>query len=177
MTLDTKALKRTHNLKTWPEPFQAVLDGRKTHEIRVNDRDYKAGDRLCLQEYLPEDSRFTGREIVLDVPYVTPGGNWGLPAEICVMSIRRAALPADGWAGELLDWAMFLETYEGHGCPPKTPEAKVALLRAAAAALQVREWQPIRDAKATLEFYATMTGDIGQPARDALSALKRNYGL
>lgn len=51
-------------------------------------------------------------------------------------------------------------------------------LREAAASLsQVPEgWRAMHDAKATLDFYATMVGEIGQPARDALAALQRNYG-
>ena len=31
---------KTHYLKTWPEPFAAILDGRKMFEVRVNDRGF-----------------------------------------------------------------------------------------------------------------------------------------
>lgn len=87
-----------HELKTWPEPFQAVLDGWKTHEIRVDDRGYMAGDLLRLREYLPSGDHYTGRDVTVEVTYKTPGASWGLPADLCVMSIRRAALPAEGLA-------------------------------------------------------------------------------
>lgn len=83
----------THKLKTWPVFFQAILEGRKKHEIRVNDRDYRAGDSLVLQEYEPEVGRYTGREIIVQVTYLTPGGTWGLPANVCVMSIH----PLHSW--------------------------------------------------------------------------------
>ena len=33
-----------HNLKAWPEFFDAVADGRKTFEVRRNDRGYREGD-------------------------------------------------------------------------------------------------------------------------------------
>lgn len=88
----------THELKTWPAPFQAVLDGIKRHEIRVDDRGFAVGDELTLKEWAPSPvGHYTGREIDVRVIYITHGGQWGLPANVCVMSIepndwhRRAA--------------------------------------------------------------------------------------
>lgn len=54
--------ERTHDLKIWPEHFAAVVSGDKTFEVRVNDRDYQVGDVLHLQEYDPEDERYSGAE-------------------------------------------------------------------------------------------------------------------
>lgn len=34
---------KTHDLKTWPEYFYAVLSGRKKHEVRSADRDFAVG--------------------------------------------------------------------------------------------------------------------------------------
>lgn len=42
----------THHLKTMPEYFQAVIDGKKPFEVRKNDRDFKSGDHCLLEEYL-----------------------------------------------------------------------------------------------------------------------------
>lgn len=76
-----------HELKCWPEPFQAVLDGRKRHEIRQYDRSYCVGDTLLLREYDPEKKTYSGREVTAEVTYFSRGGEWGVPLGACVMSI------------------------------------------------------------------------------------------
>jgi hypothetical protein len=53
-----------HALKCWPEFFQAIADGRKSFEIRVNDRNYQVGDILVLCEWNPELAIYTGRKLV-----------------------------------------------------------------------------------------------------------------
>jgi len=52
------AAARNHVLKTDPEVFDAVARGDKTHEIRLNDRDFTIGDGLILLE-----TRYTGAEM------------------------------------------------------------------------------------------------------------------
>lgn len=95
---------REHALKTWPEPFEAVWQGAKTHEIRRDDRGYAVGDTLVLREWDPAPDRcvpsrptgFTKREIKATVTHKTPGGSWGLPSDLCVMSIsiwRESKVP------------------------------------------------------------------------------------
>ena len=49
-----------HRLKIMPEFFRAVTDGRKTFELRKDDRGFSVGDHLVLAEWDGED--FTGRE-------------------------------------------------------------------------------------------------------------------
>lgn len=83
----TQRRKAVHDLKTWPSPFQATVDGNKGHEIRVNDRDYRVGDMLHLREYRPQSKRYTKRYADVLVTYMTPGGAFGLPKELCVMSV------------------------------------------------------------------------------------------
>ena len=63
-------MRKTHYLKTWPEYFQAMKSGKKTFEIRKNDRDYEVGDTLVLQEYYPESKWYTGDEIQREVTYL-----------------------------------------------------------------------------------------------------------
>ena len=54
-----------HNLKLLPEYFIAILEGRKSFEIRKDDRGFELGDILILQEF--DGTRYTGREIVATV--------------------------------------------------------------------------------------------------------------
>lgn len=82
-----------HELRTWPEPFEAIKRGHKRHEIRRDDRGYAVGDTLYLREFRPGPaaaglSIYTGRWMRCRVTYLTPGGAWGLAAGLCVMSIE-----------------------------------------------------------------------------------------
>ncbi len=44
----------THDLKCWPEYFEAIRSGTKTFEVRLNDRGFLAGDVLHLHEWDPQ---------------------------------------------------------------------------------------------------------------------------
>lgn len=50
---------RVHRLKTWPEHFRNLRDGFKTFEVRENDRDFREGDVLALQEWDPKPGLYT----------------------------------------------------------------------------------------------------------------------
>lgn len=90
-----------HELKTWPEPFQALVDGRKTFEIRQDDRGgFKVDDVLKLEEYEPPSlgdpgvGRYTGRWLRRKVTYIARG--WGLPDGLVVLALGNelASLPS-----------------------------------------------------------------------------------
>lgn len=57
-------------LKTEIEFFQDILDGLKPFEVRFNDRNFKVGDVLVLQEYDSKRKIYTGREISKRVIYI-----------------------------------------------------------------------------------------------------------
>jgi hypothetical protein len=64
----------THELKTWPEFFQAIERGEKTFDVRFNDRAYESGDILELREWDPApDIQYTGRTLRRVVTYVLHG--------------------------------------------------------------------------------------------------------
>jgi len=80
--------KIDHQLKIYPEQFDAVRRGIKTFEYRFNDRGYKNGDTLRLLEYLPEERDYTGQYIDVKVIYLLEGGNFGIPEGYVIMSIK-----------------------------------------------------------------------------------------
>lgn len=83
---------RTHDLKTLPSYYAAIIDGSKTFEVRENDRDFAVGDKLILSEFEPSDSLgggiFTDRETHCLVTYVMHGGRFGIAPNTVVMGIK-----------------------------------------------------------------------------------------
>lgn len=57
-----------HELKTLPEYFEAVRKGDKTFELRKNDRDFKVGDYLALNEW--DGKKYTGRALLAKITYM-----------------------------------------------------------------------------------------------------------
>lgn len=63
-----------HELKIWPEHFQAIADRRKRFEVRsVEDRSFGEGDTLHLREWMQDDQAYTGRDILVRVDLVHAG--------------------------------------------------------------------------------------------------------
>ena len=99
-----------HELKTWPEFFDAVDRGEKTFEVRLDDRGFQVGDTLRLQRFRPGHSsqwganRYVDRddgnhspyfdealnaEIRVLVTYKLPGGRFGIDPAFCVLGFRK----------------------------------------------------------------------------------------
>ena len=81
----------THFIKIAPCYFNDVKNEDKTFELRKNDRDYKAGDTVVLQEWTP-DLKYTGRAIIKHVPYVLYGGILGLDKDYCILSLEKSEI-------------------------------------------------------------------------------------
>jgi len=85
-----------HELKSWPEFFEAVWRGEKTAELRKNDRGFKVGDVLRLREWEPNTQMYSGREVRREVTHVMHGvGSVGAIAPLkgighgyCMLSMR-----------------------------------------------------------------------------------------
>jgi len=102
---------KEHVLKCWPESYDVIVSGRKTYEIRQDDRDYQVDDLLVLQKFEPcaackgtgrvwgngdmEDCSksekphgvYLGVRCQVRITHITRGGAWGLPASICVLGL------------------------------------------------------------------------------------------
>lgn len=76
-----------HELKTWPDMFEEIGTGRKVHEFRKNDRDFREGDLLLLREFEPAGERYTGREIPVRIMSISYGPAWGIPKGYAAFSI------------------------------------------------------------------------------------------
>lgn len=71
-----KESKVIHQLKSWPDIFQAVVDGLKTFEVRKNDRNFKVGDGIILNEWKPGEGysgEYTGRRLSARIIYILDG--------------------------------------------------------------------------------------------------------
>ncbi len=81
-----------HELKTWPEFFDAVARGEKTFEVRNNDRSFRVGDTLHLRRFDPqagyEQDEYDGQEARVEVLYVMHGGRFGLASGWVCMGIK-----------------------------------------------------------------------------------------
>lgn len=57
-----------HNLKTKPEYFNSVAKRLKRAELRKNDRDFKVGDLINLQEFF--DGDYSGLELLTEIIHI-----------------------------------------------------------------------------------------------------------
>ncbi|MDQ7794129.1 MAG: DUF3850 domain-containing protein [bacterium] len=81
---------RVHCLKTWPEFFKAMKRGRKRFDIRRDDRGFKVGDRLVLEEWDPSTQSYTGEGLIFRVTYCLRKQPW-VPKGYVAMSVEEAA--------------------------------------------------------------------------------------
>lgn len=94
------AVNKVHELKTHPLPFERVLSGEKTFELRQDDgRDFRVGDALWLREFDPEAQGmptfppgvYSGRSLTVVVTYIVRAPAYGLIGRMCVMSIKKVS--------------------------------------------------------------------------------------
>lgn len=68
----------THERKIWPEYFEALEDGRKPFEVRIDDQidsSFEVGDKIVLKEWDPNAKQYTGRWLERMISYVLDLGD------------------------------------------------------------------------------------------------------
>lgn len=76
--------KKVHDVKLGATFFEDVKTGRKTFELRKNDRGYKEGDTIVLHEY--KDGATTGRTVTKKIVYILEGFT-GLEDGYCILGL------------------------------------------------------------------------------------------
>jgi hypothetical protein len=78
-----------HTLKTWREPFDAVLLGTKRFEVRRNDRCFQSGDTVVLKRWHQDKHCFdsTAAELTFQIGWMLHGGQFGIEPGFCVFQL------------------------------------------------------------------------------------------
>ena len=77
--------KKVHSIKIAPMYYRDIVTGRKTFELRKNDRGYRVGDYLELKEF--KGREYTGRVTYAIITYMLEGYT-GLEDGYCILGIK-----------------------------------------------------------------------------------------
>lgn len=76
-----------HELKILPKYFNEILQENKSFELR-RDRGFKVGDTIVLNEWIEEDKKYTGLNLVKSIKYISKGvPQYGLMDGFVILSI------------------------------------------------------------------------------------------
>ena len=79
-----------HQLKIRPDFYEAILFGGKNFELQKNDRDFKPGETVELQEWDDVTKQYTGRGMTITIGYLLKGsGRFGLADGYCIFGIEN----------------------------------------------------------------------------------------
>ena len=65
-----------HSLKTEKVHFINVIEGRKTFEVRKNDKEYRVGDLIALNEWDKDKQRYTGNSCICYIDFILNDDNY-----------------------------------------------------------------------------------------------------
>lgn len=82
---DNKPDHKIHEIKIAAMYYEDVVSGKKSFELRKNDRGYKQGDKLIMLEF--KDGKHTGRIINADIVYMLEDYT-GLAEGYCILGIQ-----------------------------------------------------------------------------------------
>lgn len=73
-------------LKIKPEYFIAVIQGNKTAELRLNDRDYQVNDIIILREF--DGTKYTGHSVCVKITHILSNCGFGLQDGYAILSFK-----------------------------------------------------------------------------------------
>lgn len=85
-----------HNMKSWPQFFEAIAKGEKKHDLRSKDRDFKVGDTVVLHEFDPVTGQFSGKTVECRITFITSNdtpcalSSVVLDRDYCILSLEPA---------------------------------------------------------------------------------------
>jgi hypothetical protein len=84
-----------HDVRSWSYLYEEMIQGRKKHDLRRNDRNYKVGDKLLLIEFDQTRGVETGRRALFSITYITGRSTVPcavstavLPDDFCILSVQ-----------------------------------------------------------------------------------------
>jgi hypothetical protein len=77
-----------HDIKCIQPFFNYCCSGKKTFDLRKNDRNFKEGDTLILREFDEKTCYHTGRMKAFDITFVLNDEFEGIEKGYCIMSIK-----------------------------------------------------------------------------------------
>lgn len=83
-----EGMSKEIKIKCWPEFFEPIRLGNKRAEFRLDDRDYQVFDILIIQEWNPNNLRYTGRQVKRLISHKVAGGYFGIPKGYCMLSLK-----------------------------------------------------------------------------------------
>lgn len=98
MKYGADAQSQQHIVRSWAHIYDAIESGRKTHDLRRNDRNYQVGDTMLLKRFDNVLGRYTGEEMRVLITYIT--GRDHVPCAVssavlnndyCILSIVKVA--------------------------------------------------------------------------------------
>lgn len=97
-----------HSVKIWPEHHVNVMDGTKTFEIRVNDRNYQKFDKIILNRWCPKRQQYLGPISKHTIGDVYDIGN----GRVVFSLLRYDWMPPKRFNGLNFDRVIFDEKFE-----------------------------------------------------------------
>lgn len=83
-------MPNAHKLKVQLAFFDELVSGKKTFELRKNDRNFSTGDVLILEEYDVSAQAYTGRRCQKEVTYLLESiPEFGLMDGFCIMGLKE----------------------------------------------------------------------------------------